>query len=97
MIVHSYRCFFSSRRRHTRLQGDWSSDVCSSDLGAMPLMASSFIPGGTAATDDTQAGRAQALEEFKSFLHAADTQGFRIFLDVPFNHKIGRASCRERV
>src|SRR5256885_3667903 len=28
--------FFSSRRRHTRLQGDWSSDVCSSDL---PLFA----------------------------------------------------------
>src|SRR5256885_14422296 len=30
----SYRIifFFSSRRRHTRLQGDWSSDVCSSDL-----------------------------------------------------------------
>src|SRR5256885_1694001 len=26
--------FFSSRRRHTRLQGDWSSDVCSSDLTA---------------------------------------------------------------
>src|SRR6266446_5655899 len=26
--------FFSSRRRHTRLQGDWSSDVCSSDLGS---------------------------------------------------------------
>src|SRR5205807_7439220 len=26
--------FFSSRRRHTRLQGDWSSDVCSSDLMA---------------------------------------------------------------
>src|SRR2546426_7226539 len=24
--------FFSSRRRHTRLQGDWSSDVCSSDI-----------------------------------------------------------------
>src|SRR5256885_5624894 len=29
--------FFSSRRRHTRLQGDWSSDVCSSDL----------LPGGS--------------------------------------------------
>src|SRR3989454_6498497 len=28
--------FFSSRRRHTRLQGDWSSDVCSSDLGVAP-------------------------------------------------------------
>src|SRR3989454_9191297 len=27
--------FFSSRRRHTRLQGDWSSDVCSSDLDAV--------------------------------------------------------------
>src|SRR6266446_2787606 len=24
--------FFASRRRHTSLQGDWSSDVCSSDL-----------------------------------------------------------------
>src|SRR5256885_2471358 len=34
--------FFSSRRRHTRLQGDWSSDVCSSDLsdplGKSPLI-----------------------------------------------------------
>src|SRR5256885_8854709 len=29
--------FFSSRRRHTRLQGDWSSDVCSSDLPAKRL------------------------------------------------------------
>src|SRR6266566_7120327 len=28
--------FFSSRRRHTRLQGDWSSDVCSSDLSISP-------------------------------------------------------------
>ena len=26
--------FFSSRRRHTRYIGDWSSDVCSSDLDA---------------------------------------------------------------
>src|SRR5256885_4838026 len=32
-----YHCglFFSSRRRHTRLQGDWSSDVCSSDLRSL--------------------------------------------------------------
>ena len=40
--------FFSSRRRHTRLQGDWSSDVCSSDLtisgcGSVPL----FILSGS--------------------------------------------------
>src|SRR5205807_4957131 len=31
--THLLLFFFSSRRRHTRLQGDWSSDVCSSDLG----------------------------------------------------------------
>src|SRR6266568_5035514 len=30
--------FFSSRRRHTRWNCDWSSDVCSSDLpGGRPL------------------------------------------------------------
>src|SRR2546429_3876415 len=28
--------FFSSRRRHTRCSRDWSSDVCSSDLGRKP-------------------------------------------------------------
>src|SRR6267143_6513988 len=28
--------FFSSRRRHTRWNCDWSSDVCSSDLGPRP-------------------------------------------------------------
>src|SRR5262249_59611517 len=28
--------FFSSRRRHTRLVSDWSSDVCSSDLSNLP-------------------------------------------------------------
>src|SRR5256885_10296766 len=30
--------FFSSRRRHTRLQGDWSSDVCSSDLSVPEIV-----------------------------------------------------------
>src|SRR6266513_6564464 len=30
----SYFFFFASRRRHTRSKRDWSSDVCSSDLGA---------------------------------------------------------------
>src|SRR5690625_6921663 len=28
-----FECLFSSRRRHTRWPRDWSSDVCSSDLG----------------------------------------------------------------
>src|SRR5256885_16577562 len=35
-IVSAVFFFFSSRRRHTRLQGDWSSDVCSSDLNMDP-------------------------------------------------------------
>src|SRR3712207_7488947 len=29
----TFSFFFSSRRRHTRYWRDWSSDVCSSDLG----------------------------------------------------------------
>src|SRR3712207_9299416 len=33
------RCFFSSRRRHTRYWRDWSSDVCSSDLDAAEVEA----------------------------------------------------------
>src|SRR5216683_6279404 len=31
--------FFSSRRRHTRSDRDWSSDVCSSDLASHAIMA----------------------------------------------------------
>src|SRR5215210_3291933 len=34
--------FFSSRRRHTRYIGDWSSDVCSSDL---PRAGASLVWG----------------------------------------------------
>src|SRR5690348_2145780 len=37
--------FFSSRRRHTRWTGDWSSDVCSSDL----VMAIAINTGGVLA------------------------------------------------
>src|SRR5437762_14331308 len=36
--------FFSSRRRHTRYIGDWSSDVCSSDLPIRETAASSTSP-----------------------------------------------------
>src|SRR2546421_12246284 len=32
--------FFSSRRRHTRSDRDWSSDVCSSDLVRQELISS---------------------------------------------------------
>src|SRR2546427_9594926 len=39
--------FFSSRRRHTRFDCDWSSDVCSSDLWPA-LRARSLRSGETA-------------------------------------------------
>src|SRR5437016_9448740 len=42
--------FFSSRRRHTRLVSDWSSDVCSSDLTHdLTVMVNNYMvqmPGG---------------------------------------------------
>src|SRR5690348_1744136 len=38
------RFFFSSRRRHTRWTGDWSSDVCSSDLTTPPEHPPMRIP-----------------------------------------------------
>ena len=43
--------FFSSRRRHTRLQGDWSSDVCSSDIRS---------PGGILVEGRVRDGRVRA-------------------------------------
>src|SRR6266478_8500647 len=41
--------FFSSRRRHTRFDCDWSSDVCSSDLGLMRVEA---LPRGDPNNND---------------------------------------------
>src|SRR6266487_6166883 len=40
--------FFSSRRRHTRWTGDWSSDVCSSDLLRVELSEEAAEVGQTA-------------------------------------------------
>src|SRR5256885_16854773 len=48
--------FFSSRRRHTRLQGDWSSDVCSSDLVANGVFTTCQC-GGLEAPSWSIAGR----------------------------------------
>src|SRR5262249_46975096 len=42
-------CSFPSRRRHTRLVSDWSSDVCSSDL----LCGAASVSDGMAATEIT--------------------------------------------
>src|SRR6266516_7938519 len=47
--------FFSRRRRHTRSYGDWSSDVCSSDLRVGPAVdAEQFGPAAGGAVDAEQ-------------------------------------------
>src|SRR6266478_8523130 len=38
--------FFSSRRRHTRFDCDWSSDVCSSDLPSLGRGGAAGISAG---------------------------------------------------
>src|SRR5699024_11271798 len=48
--------FFSSRRRHTRSKRDWSSDVCSSDLGVSKkdmYLALVFLVACHAVVEDT--------------------------------------------
>jgi glycosidase len=55
-------------------------------FAVMPLLAKAFHPGGTAQTNDTSGGRAQALVEFQHFVRAADAQGVDIMLDAPYNH-----------
>src|SRR5256885_3267005 len=44
---------FASRRRHTRLQGDWSSDVCSSDLSPVPTRSASSPSPRPSSTSST--------------------------------------------
>src|SRR2546427_8595774 len=39
--------FFSSRRRHTRFDCDWSSDVCSSDLSCVVPTSATFCERAT--------------------------------------------------
>src|SRR5437764_11873875 len=43
--------FFSSRRRHTRYIGDWSSDVCSSDLATCLAIRDMELAGIDVVTD----------------------------------------------
>src|SRR6266850_6307813 len=56
--------FFSSRRRHTRLQGDWSSDVCSSDLGGgaaeqAATVSAQHVAGANRVSDSVLAPRVE--------------------------------------
>src|SRR5437762_4369731 len=61
MVVELCVCiifFFSSRRRHTRYIGDWSSDVCSSDL-PQPLRGAPAWCGARARGRRQRCGRAR--------------------------------------
>src|SRR5205807_6961240 len=55
--------FFSSRRRHTRLQGDWSSDVCSSDLYRPRLRPSLGRAGCSPIPQDSKRGYIRHVQE----------------------------------
>src|SRR2546430_5075519 len=89
--------FFSSRRRHTRFDCDWSSDVCSSDLveAALDEGITTFD------TADVYAGT-RAEEVLGRALRGVRRESLEIFTKVywptgPGPNEIGRASCRERV
>src|SRR5690242_21107599 len=57
--------FFSSRRRHTRLTCDWSSDVCSSDLGSLDGKPGTFSTQVATAGDPVAAAE-QAIAQIVS-------------------------------
>src|SRR2546430_17639355 len=54
--------FFSSRRRHTRFDCDWSSDVCSSDLSERPAYEETECGAAQAAPGRRAADRADEAE-----------------------------------
>src|SRR5437763_56051 len=74
--------FFSSRRRHTRYIGDWSSDVCSSDL-----LSTARSDGETGPLRDPERAVDSAVA---AVAVPCDFAG-------DGSEQIGRASCRETV
>src|SRR5206468_5142123 len=63
ILIHLIYFFFSSRRRHTRSDRDWSSDVCSSDLvGGGPDRIRASDEGRQLRVDGPQVGRAEGGE-----------------------------------
>src|SRR5699024_11581753 len=93
--------FFSSRRRHTRSKRDWSSDVCSSDLGlGLDALEEPLAEDAAAADGHETAG---LLPAHPLWVEAVvedhpETVGHVGRHFVQQNQgEIGRASCRERV
>src|SRR5256885_10256406 len=86
--------FFSSRRRHTRLQGDWSSDVCSSDLWMLAAKAGAahklgYIAAHSAIVLICLGG----LFDGDLIVRAQMWLGGK----TPYTGEIGKAACRGRV
>src|SRR5689334_23616454 len=83
--------FFSSRRRHTRWNCDWSSDVCSSDLvvEAFAQQGARLVqPRGVDEDELRGLGADDAPDRVTGGLRLRRGDG---------DLEIGRASCRERV
>src|SRR5262249_59386921 len=93
---------FSSRRRHTRLVSDWSSDVCSSDLSAVSRARPDIADQRA---DDAIAGVLTMLFQIIFDLHPFGCGHRDDLADISCGYaraiavavaQIGRASCRER-
>src|SRR5256886_6850062 len=85
--------FFSSRRRHTRFDCDWSSDVCSSDLRSASRRRSAptaTFSGAVSKRRRPGCGRASPPPSPAAATGPSMQRGASAA-------KIGRASCRERV
>src|SRR5207245_5718687 len=87
--------FFSSRRRHTRCYRDWSSDVCSSDLGlAVPGDAKdrvrSLVP------DVWRLDVPLAVPRLDGVVRQDAERRDDVIGEVLVLVEIGRASCRGR-
>src|SRR5689334_23800501 len=103
MLLFNFFFFFSSRRRHTRWNCDWSSDVCSSDLHfyVAPYLPSDRVDDGGGVAHEGE--EIEVLEvPFAEALAMVDdgriADGKTIMLlQWAALHQIGRASCRERV
>src|SRR5437016_6648152 len=70
--------FFSSRRRHTRLVSDWSSDVCSSDLATKATTGSASSPPPALRSPSASASRS---EEHTSELQSLTNLVCRLLLE----------------
>src|SRR5437016_9507580 len=86
--------FFSSRRRHTRLVSDWSSDVCSSDLD--PLQAKLARDRLRSEEFVLESDRIAALAAVNALRNRAPGDSVPVTsIDLAALREIGRASCRK--